>query len=291
MNWAAFCSYVLLTAITPGPNTIMSMSNAAKYGFKRAFPFNVGVLLGFLVVMGLCAAFSSLLYEFIPSVKPYMLVLGAAYILYLAWGIWRDKPHAEKKSRFSRTNTVAAGAALQFVNVKGILFAVTAMGSYVLPHYRSAVSVLLCSLLMALCCFVGMFGSVLTLGREAVSDYQQWSADDIAMAAYVDENAEADALFLTSDDHLTPVFSLAGRQIVCGSGSFLYFHGMDYGAQYNAMVSLYETPDEATLLAWGIDYVLFDGAVYSRFDADENWYSQRYELWYSDAEQRIYKIT
>ena len=57
------------------------------------------------------------------------------------------------------------------------------------------------------------------------------------------------------------------------------------------MVSLYETPDEATLLAWGIDYVLFDGAVYSRFDADENWYSQRYELWYSDAEQRIYKIT
>ena len=77
MNWAAFCSYVLLTAITPGPNTIMSMSNAAKYGFKRAFPFNVGVLLGFLVVMGLCAAFSSLLYEFIPAVKPYMLVLGA----------------------------------------------------------------------------------------------------------------------------------------------------------------------------------------------------------------------
>ena len=111
MNWPAFCSYVLLTAITPGPNTIMSMSNAAKYGFKRAFPFNVGVLLGFLVVMGLCAAFSSLLYEFIPSVKPYMLVLGAAYILYLAWSIWRDKPHAEKKSRFSRTNTVAAGAA------------------------------------------------------------------------------------------------------------------------------------------------------------------------------------
>lgn len=66
MNWAAFCSYVLLTAITPGPNTIMSMSNAAKYGFKKAFPFNVGVLLGFLVVMGLCAAFSSLLYSSYP---------------------------------------------------------------------------------------------------------------------------------------------------------------------------------------------------------------------------------
>ena len=144
---------------------------------------------------------------------------------------------------------------------------------------------------LALCCFIGMFGSVLTLGREAVSDYQQWSADDIRMAAYVDANAAPDALFLTSDDHLTPVFSLAGRQIVCGSGSFVYYHGIDYTDEYRTMVSLYETPDEATLQTWGVDYVLFDSAVYARFRADEDWYRQRYELWYSDEENRIYKIT
>lgn len=143
---------------------------------------------------------------------------------------------------------------------------------------------------MALCCFVGMFGSVLTLGREVVSDYQQWSATDIQMAAYVDANAEPDALFLTSDDHLTPVFSLAGRQIVCGSGSFVYYHGMDYADEYHAMVSLYETPDAAVLQAWGVDYVLFDSAVYTRFQADEDWYRQRYTLWYSDDDHRIYKI-
>lgn len=143
---------------------------------------------------------------------------------------------------------------------------------------------------LAFCCFVGMFGSVLTLGREAVSDYQQWSATDIRMASYVDENAAPDALFLTSDDHLTPVFSLAGRQIVCGSGSFVYFHGMDYTDEYQAMVSMYEAPDEASLQTWGVDYVLFDNAVYTRFQADEDWYRQRYELWYSDEDHRIYKI-
>ena len=160
MNWAAFCSYVLLTAITPGPNTIMSMSNAAKYGFKKAFPFNVGVLLGFLVVMGLCAAFSSLLYEFIPAVKPYMLVLGAAYILWLAWGIWRDKPHAQKKNRFTRTNTIAAGAAL-----KVILYGITSLSSFVLPHYDSvAVLALFCVILSVtgfLCTLLwALFGAV-----------------------------------------------------------------------------------------------------------------------------------
>lgn len=143
---------------------------------------------------------------------------------------------------------------------------------------------------LALCCFLGMFGSVLTVGRELLSDYIQWSADDIALAEYVDENAEADALFLTSDSHLTPVFSLAGRRILCGSGSFVYYHGMDYGAEYAAMHQLYETPDEAALDAWGVDYVLFDSYVLSGFSADESWYSSRYELWYQNGTARVYKI-
>lgn len=48
---------------------------------------------------------------------------------------------------------------------------------------------------LAACCFAGMFGSVLTVGREALSDYRQWSADDMALADHIDENAGSDALF------------------------------------------------------------------------------------------------
>ena len=82
----------------------------------------------------------------------WLLALGAAYILYLAWLVWKSTPGEDESG--GKARGVVSGVVLQFVNVKGILFAVTAMGSYVLPHYRSAVSVLLCSLLMALCCFV-----------------------------------------------------------------------------------------------------------------------------------------
>ena len=142
---------------------------------------------------------------------------------------------------------------------------------------------------LAACCFLGTFGSVLTVGREAVSDYLQWSAADIALAEYVDANAEPDALFLTSDSHLTPVFSLAGRQILCGSGSFVFYHGMEYSAEYAAMKSLYETPSAEELQRWDVEYVLFDGNVYARFAADENWYAQRYPLWYENGSARIYK--
>ena len=143
---------------------------------------------------------------------------------------------------------------------------------------------------LAACCFLGMFGSVLTVGREALSDYRQWSADDMALAAYIDENAESDALFLTSDSHVTPVFALAGRRILCGSGSYVYYHGMDYSAEYNAMRALYETPDEATLAAWDIGYAVFDSSVYAKFAADENWYAARFTVWYEDAGCRVYKI-
>ena len=147
------------------------------------------------------------------------------------------------------------------------------------------------ALLLSVLCFLGMFGSVLTVGRELCSDYVQWSADDIALADYIDDNAPADTLFLTSDSHLTPVFSLAGRQILCGSGSFVYFHGMDYSAEYAAMQHLYTAPDESTLRQWGVDYVLFDSYVAGTFpDADEGWYSARYPLCYQNDSCRVYQI-
>ena len=163
MNLAAFFSYVFLSAFTPGPNNIMSMTNASKYGFKRAFPFNLGVLFGFLGVMSCCAAFSSLLYDFIPSIKPVMLYVGAAYILWLAWTIWRDKPHEGKKG-LTQTNTVLSGMMLQFINVKVILYGITALSSFVLPYYSSFIAitgfVLLLSVIgfAATCCWA-LFGS------------------------------------------------------------------------------------------------------------------------------------
>lgn len=140
-------------------------------------------------------------------------------------------------------------------------------------------------------CFLAMFGSVLTVAREALSDYQHWNVDEIALAEYVARNAESDALFLTSDRHTNPVFSLAGRHILCGSGSYVYYHGMDYGDEYAAMRLLYEAPDASILELWGVDYVVFDASVTAEFAADESWYAARYPVWYENGSCRVYQIT
>ncbi len=162
-NFAAFLSYVMLTAFTPGPNNIMAMTNAGQVGFRKGLRFSVGVFLGSGVVMILCAVFSALLYRFIPTIEPFMFVLGAVYILWLAITIVLDRPHPERQTHF-QLNSVFTGAVLQLINPKLIFYGITAFGTFILPHYRSLSMLGVFVLFLAVVCLVStacwaLFGS------------------------------------------------------------------------------------------------------------------------------------
>ncbi len=163
-NLTAFISYVLVTTFTPGPNNIMSMSNASRYGFKKSIFFNVGVFLGFFIINSLCSVFSMTLYKLIPSIKPFMTVIGAAYILWLAWKTYKSKPHSGDNNE-KHTNTFLAGLLLQFVNPKGILFGITTASTFIVPYYKSVPILIIFSAFLAFvgftatCCW-SLFGSV-----------------------------------------------------------------------------------------------------------------------------------
>jgi len=150
-NAAAFFAYLLLTAFTPGPNNIMALSNAGAYGFKRAFRFCLGVFLGFLVVMSACALAGSLIYTAIPRLEPVLRWVGAAYILLLAWWIYRDPGDGLQARRLARPDGLLTGLVMQLINVKVIIYGLTALSVFVLPHQsqpgRLAVFVLLLSLM------------------------------------------------------------------------------------------------------------------------------------------------
>ena len=58
--WAQFFLYVLVTAGTPGPNTLSSMSNGSRLGFRRTLPYIFGIWAGFSIVStASSASFSS----------------------------------------------------------------------------------------------------------------------------------------------------------------------------------------------------------------------------------------
>ena len=164
MNLGTFFSYIFLSAYTPGPNNIMAMANAGNYGFKKGMKFCVGVLFGFFSIMVCSALFCSVLYQFIPKIEPVMVCIGAGYILWLAWTVFRDKPHEGKKSSF-KTNSIFSGMVLQFINVKVILYGITAFSTFILPCYQSIPMLFLFVLLLSLVGFSGtvcwaLFGAV-----------------------------------------------------------------------------------------------------------------------------------
>jgi len=135
-NFPAFISYVFITTFTPGPNNIMSMSNASRYGLKKSLAFNYGVSVGFFIILMLSNIFSYNLYKLIPTIKPIMTVIGAGYIFYLGWKTFNSKPSGyigESK----RTNTFPKGLLLQFVNPKGIIYGITLSSTFIVPYYNS----------------------------------------------------------------------------------------------------------------------------------------------------------
>ncbi|KAF0206809.1 MAG: lysine exporter protein [Actinobacteria bacterium] len=135
-NVFAFLTYVAVTTFTPGPNNIMSMSNASRFGFRRSMRFTWGVGAGFFLVVGSAIAFTIVLYRVIPTIKPVMTVIGAAYILWLAWKTLTTSLHDEDAAGQS---TFLSGMLLQFLNPKAILYGITVASTFIVPYYHSTI--------------------------------------------------------------------------------------------------------------------------------------------------------
>ncbi|MCE1117923.1 MULTISPECIES: LysE family translocator [Pseudomonas] len=75
--------------MAPGPNNLLSLHNASRYGLRTACVAGGGRLLAFsgmiaLAAMGLAVVLHTSEYLFL-AIK----VLGAGYLFYIAWQLWR----------------------------------------------------------------------------------------------------------------------------------------------------------------------------------------------------------
>lgn len=165
-NLLSFIIFTFITAFTPGPNNIMSMTNAAQFGLKKSIRFNLGILVGFLFVMIICAIFSTSLYHYIPKIEPILRLVGSIYMLYLAYRVYRSSNNNTTNSNSSYLS-FQSGLVLQFVNPKIYIYALTAYSTFILPFYNSYSINLFFSIILALIGFVGtivwaLFGSIFT---------------------------------------------------------------------------------------------------------------------------------
>ncbi|MDL2317591.1 hypothetical protein LJC74_00665 [Eubacteriales bacterium OttesenSCG-928-A19] len=141
-----------------------------------------------------------------------------------------------------------------------------------------------------LCCSTLSGG--LSMAREVISDYQLFSAADAKAAAYIDEHAEPDAMFLTGLHHNNPVYALAGRKVVCGPSLFLHWHGLDYAEREAQVRAFYKEPFEhlELLEEYDVRYIVVGNTERYELEADEFALGVLCETIYDEDSMRIYAV-
>lgn len=135
-SMSQFLSYVAVVDLTPGPNTVTAMSNGIRFSLKGTVPFLCGLFFCQALIMALAGCFSAFLFQYLPWVKPFMQVVGAAYMLFLAYKIYRSGSVGQQEGP-AQPISFWGGALIQFLNPKMLLFALTSMSVYILPHFHT----------------------------------------------------------------------------------------------------------------------------------------------------------
>lgn len=132
----------------------------------------------------------------------------------------------------------------------------------------------------------------LTLWREAVSEYQAFSAQAVELGLYARDNTEEDATFLTGVHHLNPIASIAGRNIVCGPDLWLYYHGLDTWERKVDITNFYADPvdNQDVLDKYDVEYILVSSYERSDYYVDKAGLEAIADVVYANREGTIYKV-
>ena len=145
--------------------------------------------------------------------------------------------------------------------------------------------------LLAVCCFAT---GTLSIARECVSDYEMFSPGAVETAEYVQKNTPEHATFMTWTQHINPVSALAGRDIICGPGLWLYWHGYDLSERENDIRAFYADPEgNGDILAkYHVDYILVGDYERGSLQIDQEALERLYTLVFHSewGDMRVYRV-
>lgn len=162
-----FFSLALLLGVTPGPDNLFVLVQSATQGRRVGAWVVVGLCLGLVVhtlavALGLAALFAA-------SAKAFALLkfVGAAYLLYLAWGAWRAPVQALPGAADGTAapaqparRLVARGLAMNLTNPKVVFFFLAFLPQFVQPGAGPVAGQLLWFGLLFIVATLLVFGAV-----------------------------------------------------------------------------------------------------------------------------------
>jgi threonine/homoserine/homoserine lactone efflux protein len=146
MNWQAWWIFVLLTFVvsaTPGPNMLLVMSHGARFGLRSAVMTMAGCMTALLCMMSISAAGLGALLHTFPMVFDALRYLGAGYLAYLGYKLWRaglSTPTAQAASGQplpvrSGASFYRQGLAVAASNPKAMVFSAAFFPQFIQPEW------------------------------------------------------------------------------------------------------------------------------------------------------------
>ncbi len=132
---AAFC---FAGSMTPGPNNLMLLASGVNYGFARTLPHILGVIFGYVLLLTLLGLGLGQAFVAFPAAHVALKVAGGGYLVWLAWKIANAGPAHIDDAQAGRPMSFLQAAAFQWVNVKGVLLAVSALAAFTKPQTLGA---------------------------------------------------------------------------------------------------------------------------------------------------------
>lgn len=166
----AMAGFALATSASPGPVNIIGAMTGARHGTRAALPFVSGATASF---MALFLAFGGGLLAgtgWVLALARPMTVLGAVYLLWLAWRLARMQ-ESSAETGASDTPGFWSGALVQGLNPKAWLVVVSALSTFVLPLEDKGAGLTVFALIFGVICWAALVvwawgGARLSAGRR-----------------------------------------------------------------------------------------------------------------------------
>ncbi|WP_423822380.1 LysE family translocator [Salinisphaera sp. SPP-AMP-43] len=122
--------FALATVGTPGPNNVMLTASGARYGYRATLGHIAGILGGSAVLYIAVALGLGVVFERYPIVQNTLRMVGAGYLLYLAWRIAHAPPPTLDVDGDAQPLGFMQAAAFQFANPKVWVMGLTLTASF-----------------------------------------------------------------------------------------------------------------------------------------------------------------
>ncbi|GGY37038.1 LysE family translocator [Pseudoduganella albidiflava] len=127
--YLSMAAFALASSITPGPVNIVALGAGARHGLLASMRHVSGATIGFTVLLLLVGLG---LYEMLERWPQLMVAIrwaGIAFLFWLAWQLAADNGELSFHAT-ARGPSLLTGAAMQWLNPKAWLAAVSGMGAY-----------------------------------------------------------------------------------------------------------------------------------------------------------------